>query len=335
MTASSFTTAQTVSAIAVIDLANELVEKGYINKADFADFGRDFINLFDAWKNSEAIQEYRLPEALLIMLWRLAEAHCNESDIGLEIGSKVNLKSKGVLANWLTQCNTLSEAFSIFRTNISLLNPSECWEKTEDGDRVKLVVRFTSPKYPSIAIDRSMTAMLSWGRSLSKEEIELCGVTFVRQVPKRLEKYHSFFGESISFNQTENALWFSKRDFNQTIKEANAYLKKLIAMQAMSIDTELAKANTRSYVDTIINLLDEDLAQYCQVGKTCSAIHVSRSTLYRKLKNEGTSFTLLVKAARLTKLKKTELIQVNHNDMADELGFQDISSYYRFRKQNC
>jgi len=334
MTANSFAAAPTVSAIAVIDLANELVEKGYINKADFANLGRYFISLFNAWKNSEAIQEYRLPEALLVTLWRQAEAHRNESDIGLEIGSKVNLKSKGVLANWLSQCNTLSEAFSTFSTNISLLNPSECWEKTEDGDRVKLVVRFTSTKYPSIAIDRSMAAMLSWSRSLSKEEIELCGVTFVRPTPKRLEKYLSVFGESISFNQTENALWFSKQDFNQTIKEANTYLKELLARQAMSINTQFSKANTRPYVETITKLLDKDLALYCQVGKTCSAIHVSRSTLYRKLKNEGTSFTLLVKATRLAKLKKSQLSQVSHNDMADELGFQDISSYYRFRKLN-
>ena len=147
---------RTVSAIAVIDLANELVEKNYIKEVDLADLGKHFLDLYEEWKNHESIQECRLPEGLLISLWQHTETHCSESDIGLKIGSKVNLKSKGVLANWLSQCNTLSEAFSTFSTNISLLNPSECWEKTEDGDQIKLAVQFTSPQYPSIAIDRSM-----------------------------------------------------------------------------------------------------------------------------------------------------------------------------------
>ncbi len=332
MLVSSPATTRTVSAIAVIDLANELVDKNYIKETDFADLGKQFITLFEAWKNLEAIQEYRLPEALLIFLWRQAATHCNESDIGLKIGSKVNLKSKGVLANWLSQCNTLSEAFSTFSTNISLLNPSECWEKTEEGDLIKLTIRFTSPEYPSIAVDRSMAAMLSWSQALSKEKIIFLGASFVRQAPKERNQYSSVFGENISFSQTENALWLSKKDFNQTIKEANFYLKELVAKQAMSLKTQLGKSNPRSFVETINVLLSEDLAHYCQIGETCSAVHVSRSTLFRKLKSEGTSFTKLVKEARLTHLKKSELNQTSHDDIAEELGFQDIGSYYRFRK---
>jgi len=325
---------RSVSAIAVIDLANELVEKNYLKEVDLADLGKHFLGLYEAWKNHESIQEYRLPEDLLITLWQHAVSLCGESDIGLKIGLKVNLKSKGVLANWLSQCNTLSEAFSIFSTNISLLNPSECWDKIEDGDQIKLTVRFTSSQYPSIAIDRSMAAILSWSRELSKEEIAFSRVSFVRSVPKGHKIYTSVFGEGTSFGQTENALWLSKKHFNQTVKEANPYLKELVAKQATSLNVLLSKNNTRSLVEAINTLLREDLARYCQIGETCSSIHVSRSTLFRKLKSEGASFTQLVKYARLTHLKKSELSHVSHDDIAEQLGFQDVGSYYRFRKLN-
>jgi len=332
MAVNSHAAHRTVSAIAVIDLANELVEKRYIDEIYLAEMGSNFLELHYAWKNNKPIQEYRLPEELLIYLWRQAESHCKDSDVGLEIGSNVNLHSKGILANWLSQCNTLAEAFSIFSKNISLLNPSEHWQRIEDGNQVKLVVRFTSPKYPSIAIDRSMAAILSWSRALSREGITPLAVTLERQAPKLHDKYISIFGDTTLFGQAENCLWLAKEVFNQTIKEANPYLKALVASQAMTLNTQLSKANSNSVLESVNNLLIEDLAYYCQIGATCTALYVSRSTLYRKLKIEGTSFTVLVKEARLIKLKKSELHQVSHDDLAEKLGFQDIGSYYRFRK---
>jgi AraC-like DNA-binding protein len=325
---------RTVSAIAVIDLANELVESHDIKALELAELGKPFVDLYEAWKRHDSIQEYRLPEALLVSLWQQVENHDSESDIGLKIGSKVNFKSKGVLANWLSQCNTLSEAFSIFSTNIALLNPSECWEKVEEGDQIKLTVRFSSPQYSSIAIDRSMAALLSWSRALSKEEISPSRVSLVRSAPKGHNKYTPVFGGAVSFGQSENALWLSKKDFSQTIKDANPYLKKLVAKQAMDLNSLLSKNSSRSIVENINLLLRENLARYCQIGETCSAMYVSRSTLFRKLKSEGTSFTQLVKDVRLAHLKKGQLNHVSHNDIAEQLGFQDIGSYYRFRKLN-
>ena len=84
---------RTVSAIAVIDLANERVETNCIKGFDLAELGENFLDLYEEWKRHESIQEYRLPEGLLISLWQHADIHCGETDIGLKIGSKVNFKS--------------------------------------------------------------------------------------------------------------------------------------------------------------------------------------------------------------------------------------------------
>jgi AraC-like DNA-binding protein len=325
-------TKQTVSAIAVIDLANELIERECINSKYLTEFGTDFTTLYAAWKNNKPIQANRLPEALLILLWQHADANSNDCEIGLTIGANVNLHSKGVLANWLSQCNTLAEAFSVFSQNIFLLNPSEHWHKIEEENQVKLVVRFTSSQYPVIAIDRSMAAMLSWSRALSIEGINPLAVSLERPAPKQQEKYIELFGKVTLFNQTENCLYLSKEAFNQTIKQANPYLKGILAQHAMALKIQLSQTNKRSILEAVNNLLYEDLAQFCQIGKACKKLHVSRSTLYRKLKIEGTSFTVLVKAARLNKLKDNTPSTINHDDLSEALGFQDIGSYYRFRK---
>jgi AraC-like DNA-binding protein len=324
---------RTVSAIAVIDLANELIERKFIEEKHLTEMGSDFIALHEVWIN-EPIQEYRLPETLLVSLWRKADANCKDSDIGLRIGSRVNPKSKGVLANWLSQCNTLAEAFTVFSQNISLLNPSEHWQKTDEDGHVKLVVRFTSTRYPSIAIDRSMAAMISWSRALSMKGITPLAVSFERPPPKESEKYIKIFGKATQFDQAENCLYLSKETFNQTIKQANPYLKGILAKQAKALKKQLSQINQRSALDAVDNLLIEDLVQFCHIGTTCQKLHVSRSTLYRKLKNEGTSFTELVKEARLIRLKDNALRHISHEDLSEALGFQDIGSYYRFRKLN-
>lgn len=325
---------RTVSAIAVVDLANELISNQYIDDHYLSNMGAHFLALYDAWKTNRPIQEYRLPETLLINLWQQASSRGEDTDIGLKIGSNVNLQSKGVLANWLSHCSTLAEAFSTFSQNISLLNPSEHWYSSVESNQIKLTVQFSSPQYPSIAIDRSMAAILSWSRSLSNEKISPSAVSLKRPKPNSYSTYNCIFGNTTLFDQAENCLWFSKSIFDQTIKDANPYLKELVAKQAMKLNTELSNAHTLSAISALNRLLTQDLAHYSQISATCEALHVSRSTLYRKLKREGTSFTELVKEARLLKLKNGELRQISHDDLADKLGFQDISSYYRFRKQH-
>jgi AraC-like DNA-binding protein len=331
MAVNSYQPKRTVSAIAVIDLANELLERQIIKQQYLKEMGPDFLSLYAAWKH-EPIQEYRLPEALLVSLWQQADIYSKDFEIGLKIGSRVNLQAKGVLANWLSQCDTLSEAFSVFSQNIALLNPSEYWQKVEEGDLIKLVLRFNSSIYPSIAVDRSMAAIITWSRALSSEAITPISVCFERPEPKKINTYITLFGETTKFGQIENCLYLTKDSFEQTIKQANPYLKGILAQQAMVIRTQLSETNKRSMLDAVNTLLIEDLMQFCHIEATCKKLHISRSSLYRKLKVEGTSFTELVKKARLTKLRTNTSGNITHQGLTESLGFEDIGSYYRFRK---
>lgn len=322
--------AQTVSAIAVIDLANELLDAACISNDELSKLGDEFNALYSEWKNNKPIQEARLPENLLVMLWEQASESKNDPNLGLNIGSKVNNKTKGVLANWLCQCNTLSEAFDTFRDNIHLLNPSESWEKTELKDRVKISVHFKSNRYPLLAVDRSMAASISWSSALIGSQIKPIRVSFTHTKSNRIHRYEEIFGQNIEFGSEENAIEFSKEAFNQPVKAANPYLKSLLETKARELSSSLS-ANP-SISEKVTSLLTKDLPLYCQIESVCQVLNLSRSTLYRKLKNEGLNYTSLVKQVRINKIKSLEGKTVNHYDIAEALGFSDIGSYYRFRK---
>ena len=321
-----------VSAIAVIDLANELIIRQCLKEAALTELGPSFIQLYEAWQRGETIQEHRLPEDMLILLWTLAEQRSPQADIGISIGCKINENSKGILANWISHCNTLSEAGETFSNNISLLNPSENWAKVQTKDMVKLSFHFTTADYPNIAIDRSMSAMLAWSRELSSQSIEPCKVSLQRPNPLDAEPWTRQFGKNVLFAQTENAIWLVNTDFHQSIQGANTYLKRLLASQAMAMKAQSYETTTHPLSHTINHLLSKNLAKYCHIDEVCNTLHTSRSTLYRKLKAEDKHFTQIVKLARFTRLDKSLAQTIKHAELSDQLGFQDIGSYYRFRK---
>lgn len=331
MTRSSSSSTQTVSAIAVIDLANELMDLSCLTRDNFEDMGAEFNALYSAWKNNTAIQEERLPENLLITLWEIASKSNRHLDLGLNIGCKVNHQAKGILAHWLFQCSTLSEAVDTFNRNIHLLNPSECWERSNNQDKVKLRLYFKSDKYPSIAVDRSMAAAVSWSSTLVGSEIKPISSSFTQPKPNSIKRYKDIFGNNIAFGAEENAIVFPKAILDQPITAANPYLKILIEKKALELSTSL-RVNT-SITEKVATLLSKDLSKFCQIEPVCQALHLSRSTLYRKLKDEGVSHTSLVKNARLSTIKRMEKRSQSHADIAEELGFKDIGSYYRFRKE--
>lgn len=330
MTKNTSSLIRQVSAVAVVDLANELHRLAVMDDAYLKTMGAEFTALNAAWKEGKAIQEERLPEHLLLGLWAEANRAGVSTYIGLNIGSKVNKQARGLLANWLFQCSTVAEAFETFSNNIHLLNPSEYWERVDDTNQIKLRVRFKSGDYPSIAIDRSMAAVVSWGSSLIGSAIKPASASFTRSKPNCSKPYEEIFGKNINFDQKENTLVFPTDIFNKSIEAANPYIKALLEKQ--SREASSPRRAIASTTERVRALLSDDLPRFCQIDSVCQALHLSRSTLYRKLKAEDTSYTKQVKSARIAKLKHIQNSTRNDSDITEALGFQDSGSYYRFRK---
>ena len=87
------------------------------------------------------------------------------------------------------------------------------------------------------------------------------------------------------------------------------------------------------WADDAQMLLLENLATFSNIESALGSLHMSRATLYRKLKDEGATFSQLVKQARLDKLRSLKSTTLSNEARAEKLGFSDVSSYYRFIKQ--
>lgn len=274
--------------------------------------------------------EVRVKESQVISLWHEITKNSSIPHVGLLIGQQINPSAKGLLASWISQCSTLREALNIFQQHISLMNPSEQWELTTRGELTQLTFKLAADKrYPMAAVERSMSALVSWGRALTGENLQPKCAMFQFPSPEYVREYKQVFGNSIHFNQVENSVFFETQLFDLPISSANALLKKMIEKKAQESLTAFNQSLSLS--QQVSNLIaDNLLSQKATVEHLSALLNMSRQTLYRKLKHENTDFKTL-----LNDVRKTQALALlsagNANDLhiSIQLGFKDTSSFYK------
>ena len=184
-----------------------------------------------------------------------------------------------------------------------------------------------------LAIERSMVALIAWAEHFTSSRLNIKRAKFVFAKPSYSQRYAEVFGSNIEFDSNENSIELFESDLNQVIQSANPYLRELIAVRSVNLPykaIQLTDTNAK-----VRSLLKKDLMTYCHLDAQLKMLHMSKATLYRKLKQEGTSFTEIVLTERLAVLKKLQKIHTHYsNEQSSEaLGFKDVSSFYKFLKK--
>lgn len=321
---------QTVSAVAAVDLANELIERKLLNIEELAKISDLLVTLYKNHQGGLAIEEKRMEETHFLSLWQVASNQSRIPSLGVEIGKIVNVKAKGILVNWLSCCETLNQAFNIFQKNIPLLNQSECWSVCYQAEYVKLIFKFSSElPYPIMAIERSMVALIKWAEFFTTQKLKIKSASFTFDKPNYSEQYEAIFGLNINFNANTNSIEILSSQLNTPINGANLYLRNLIAERTAKIELDISPSLTFK----VQSLLTKNLVKYSKIEAIINSLHMSKATLYRKLKEEQSLFSELIVQERINRLTKVDKLKTDSEEVAILLGFQDVSSYYKFLKR--
>lgn len=321
-----------VSALAVLELHDQLLHLGVVTDTQLRDAGVEGAKLLDQGPAASPIQEQRADEAQLLALWQFAANNTQLPHIGLLIGQTFNPATHGVLASWLCQCSRVSEALEVFQRHIALMNPSESWQYRETADALVLEIAFAPGKnYPQAAIERSMSAVLRWSREMTGVALRPLACEFAFPSPAYRARYVELFGSELRFDRERNSLHLP-RDFLQLpIRGASDYLRQMLESRARATLAQLQDADTLA--GTVRRLIHAGLPDGMSIEPICQALHVSRTTLYRRLKEEGTSFSSLV--AEVRQELSAELIRqgLPVAAVSERLGFRDTSTFHRaFRR---
>jgi AraC-like DNA-binding protein len=168
-------------------------------------------------------------------------------------------------------------------------------------------------------------------KSICKDDISFMRVNFQHTNAGFENLYQNFFKIPVWFNQEENSIIFRKDVLSQ-INAGHPYLKDILIQHAEQLlkDLDISK----EFCGAVRKIISENLhTGDVNINSLERAIHMSRQTIYRKLKREGNSFSNLLNDVR--KEQAIEFLKTNKSieEIAFLLGYSETSSFNHAFKQ--
>ncbi len=278
--------------------------------------------------------DYRVPIQNYHALWDLAIESTSEPAIGLAIGSQVHKDDMGLLGHIFFNCATLGEALLQYERYYSVINEGMHVEVIESDDLVHLNYCCDDVDAYHIAdMERTLAVSVTRARQWISKNLKIEYVGFQHPRPKHVQRYEDVFPCPVYFEQTNSCLVFQRRFLQFRLPNRSSYLYKVLIKH---VDGILGRINPRRPISQRVRkLVRSRLARDgVESEKIANKLNMSRNTLYRRLKHEGTSFHDLVDEVRKDQAQRY-LIEGKHNlsEIAFLLGFSELSAFSRAFKR--
>ena len=266
-----------------------------------------------------------------VALEKAAPILTKNPSIFIELGAeKTGSSQTGIVGHVAASCETIWEAFQQAVRFSNLLSDAIRMELREEGDMAVFVYTRDAPEFFTIqsielAFSRALTLMKDlWGNEFLPNEVH-----FQYSAPDYVEVYRKVFKHCL-FNQSENCILFPRELLKQKNPFHQPYVNKIIFEHAEKL---FKKQSTTESIEQqarviILKHLPKGLVNAELIA---SELHMSRQTLFRKLKSEsGFSFQELLKTTRKELAKE---FVANKSFMLTEiaylLGFSETSAFHR------
>lgn len=168
---------------------------------------------------------------------------------------------------------------------------------------------------------------------LASRRIPIIAAELRCEPPDYTDDYRVMFTESLHFNKKSTRILFAADCLDLPIKRTDEELRRFLRLAPANI---LVRYRDPNSLTGRIRRLFTDIApeKWPDLNQLAHQLHMSSSTLRRRLQEEGQSFQMI--KDNLRKEWAVEWLaqeQVSFEDIAEHLGFSDVSSFYKaFRK---
>ena len=154
-------------------------------------------------------------------------------------------------------------------------------------------------------------------------------VHFPHATPAQLEKFHTFFGTEVLFDQPVTAIWINNEDLDAKISNADPYLLEVLRNHVDELQKSILDQN--NMISRVCYHIAQSLgSEDCTANTTAERLFMSRRSLTRHLSKLGTSFQELRIQVTAEAAKKA-LAETNSNisEIALRLGYSETSAFDR------
>lgn len=281
--------------------------------------------------------DQRVPLSRHVNLWAIASEALSTTNpaFALHLGAQIAPEQSGIIGNIFMQSKNLATASAQIARYVHLIAESDHWETQYVGeDSCKIIYTITEPDFHTVeAVERSLASAITWARSLLQQpELAPTEVWFQHKAPAHIADYNQLFNAPIHFNAADNALFLPKATYEAENPNPNPYLFDVLQDKANTLELEL---KTLSVQEQVKRLLTKHIADSAMtMSLIAEELSMSHKTLYRRLKEENTSFQQVIEEFRKSKahdyLNQTAL---SVEEVAFLLGFSEASAFHRAFKR--
>jgi len=276
----------------------------------------------------------RVPAQAHYKLWDHAEHVTGDPAVGLHAGQVIDPERMGLVGHVFFNCDTLGEAVTQYVRLHRLINESVNLSFEQVGEQAVLTWQADSPKhYCRQDMDRTLAAALCRTRHFISPGIQAEWAEIAHPCPDYADKYENLLGGPVTFGAIATRLAFNSRHLSHPIPHRNPYVYSAVLRQVNRLLTRLQ--TRRSFGRKIHRLISRQMStEKIDADTLARQCHMSRQTLYRRLKKEGLGFHELVEQVRKDKAQR--YVASDHyalGEIAFLLGFSELSAFSRAFKR--
>ncbi|MDO3721725.1 AraC family transcriptional regulator [Marinobacter sp. chi1] len=278
--------------------------------------------------------DLRIPAEDHYRLWEYAEQVTGDPGVGLHAGQLVDPERMGLVGHVFFNCDTLGEAVTQYVRLHRLINESVTLSFEQTGNEAILTWQPDWPDhYCRQDMDRTLASALCRTRHFIHPTITAQWVELAHPKPSYADEYEALLGGPVSFDCPTTQLAFSSEHLSHPIPRRNPYVYSAVLKQVNGLLARLG--SRRSFGRKIRRLISKQMStDKIDADTLAKKCHMSRQTLYRRLKREGLSFHELVEQVRQDKAMR--YVAGNHyalGEIAFLLGFSELSAFSRAFKR--
>ncbi|MGO1500492.1 MAG: AraC family transcriptional regulator [Marinobacter sp.] len=276
----------------------------------------------------------RVPAEAHYRLWEHAQQVTGDAAVGLNAGQIIDPERMGLVGHVFFNCDTLGEAVTQYVRLHRLINESVTLSFEQAGEHAILTWQADSPEhYCRQDMDRTLAAALCRTRHFISPGIQAEWAEIAHPQPEYADKYQTLLGGPVVFGAVTTRLAFNIRHMSDPIPHRNPYVYSAVLRQVNGL---LARLQTRrSFGRKIRRLISRQMStDKIDADTLARQCHMSRQTLYRRLKKEGLGFHDLVEQVRKDKaLRYVASDYYALGEIAFLLGFSELSAFSRAFKR--
>lgn len=283
-------------------------------------------------------QDARVPFVNYVMLMRAAKAMTGDPALALHFGEAVNIADVSIVGLIGDSCPTMIDAFHQLNRYVRLVvetglpgPPRDRFElQRKDGGLWIVDTRPMPNLFPELT-ESAFSQLVSRARRVLERPIEALHVT--HSDPGYADEYARIFRAPVTFDAEWNAMRVDENWAAEPVAILPRYVFGILSERADALLKELECASTtRARVERL--LMPVIHTGQASMDRLAAAMGLSRQTLFRKLRAEGTSFEKLHDELR-HKLALHYLAgrKVSVNETAYLVGFSDPAAFSRAFKR--